>query len=90
MAIVEAMALGLPVLITDKCHMDEVAAAGAGVVIADDVDGIAGGLAQILAPPATDLAAMGEAGRRLVEERYTWAKVATDLEAAYAAALVRK
>jgi glycosyltransferase involved in cell wall biosynthesis len=81
-AILEALASQRPVVISEACHFPEVAEAGAGVVSPLTAEAVANGLEQVLSDPAA-AKAMGEAGRRLVEERYTWAKVAAmcgDLE----------
>lgn len=75
-AICEALACGTPVVISPECHFDEVEAAGAGIVVARTAGAIAGALGTMLADP--DRAkAMGEAGRALVFERFTWPSVAT-------------
>ncbi len=50
---------------------------------------LAGALAESLAAPAGTLAALGAAGRRLVEEAFAWPVVAAQLEALYAELLTR-
>jgi len=74
-AILEALASRTPVVITEACHFPEVAESGAGVVCPLDAEAIAAGLKRVLSDKAA-AARMGEAGRRLVEERYTWDRVA--------------
>lgn len=86
MAIVEAMARGLPMLITDRCHLPEVESQGAGRVVAPDARTLAGGLRALLALDDAALAEMGGRGAALVAERYTWPQIALRLGAAYAAA----
>ena len=83
MAIVEAMAAGKPLLITDKCHMAEVSGWQAGVVVPDTGDGIAEGLERILALDDAALAQMGSNGRNIASDRYDWAQIAAQLEAIY-------
>jgi len=48
-AVVEALGYGLPVLITPACHLPEVAAADAGVIVASQPEAVAAGLEQLLA-----------------------------------------
>lgn len=81
-AVVEAMACGVPVAITDKVNIwREVAAARAGVVGPATIDSVADQISQIAAEP--DPAAMGRRGRALVQAKYSWDKIACDLETVY-------
>jgi glycosyltransferase involved in cell wall biosynthesis len=75
MAITEAMALRLPVVISEACHFPEVAEAGAGDIIDLQPARIAEALLRQLADPALR-ARMGEAGRGLVLSRFTWPAIA--------------
>jgi glycosyltransferase involved in cell wall biosynthesis len=82
-AIVEAMACGVPVAISDRVNIwREIEAAGAGLVAPPTIEDVA---AQIdrLAGDLAAAAAMGERGRRLVEEKFAWAKIARELESVY-------
>ena len=74
-AITEALALGLPVVVTRACHFPEVSEVGAGVETELDADEIAQALETVLTDKALSQR-MGEAGARLVRERFTWPKVA--------------
>ena len=80
-AILEAMACGTPVVVSEACHFPEVATARAGEVVVLDAAAVAAGLDRVLSSP--DPAAMGRAGRALVMSRYTWPAVAKQLVAAY-------
>ncbi|MDH7974643.1 glycosyltransferase [Sphingomonas sp. AR_OL41] len=86
-AIIEAMARGIPVLISDRCHMPEVAETGAGEVVPPTPDGLVAGLTALLSRDGDALRAAGACGARLVADHFTWPSVATRLEAIYAAAL---
>jgi glycosyltransferase involved in cell wall biosynthesis len=79
LAILEALASRLPVVISEGCHFPEVSDAASGVVTPLDSAEVAAGLNRVLSDP-TEAMAMGTAGRRLVEERYTWDKVAAMCE----------
>jgi glycosyltransferase involved in cell wall biosynthesis len=82
MAILEALAARVPAVVSDACHFPEVADRGAGEVVPLDTAAVAAALDRTLADP-TRRRAMGEAGRRLVEEKYTWDRVAETSLAAY-------
>lgn len=74
-AIAEALACSVPVVISRDCNFPEVALAGAGLVVERTPAATAEGLARVLSDPK----AAGEmrlAARRLIEERYTWEKIA--------------
>jgi len=81
-AILEAMACRIPVIISDACHFSEVAEAGAGHVVALDPKAIASALRNVLQNPAAKQR-MGDAGFRLVQSRYTWPKIAERAVRAY-------
>jgi glycosyltransferase involved in cell wall biosynthesis len=83
-AVVEAMARGLPVLITDRCHLLEVRHRGAGLVTEPSADALADGLRGLLGLQGKALNSMGEAGRMLVAECYTWPRIASRLAEVYA------
>lgn len=74
MAILEALACGVPVLIMRQCHFPEVAEAKAGIVIDPDPDQLAEALTKLLDNPELRKE-MGANGRRLVTERFTWDKI---------------
>ncbi|MGE5645994.1 MAG: glycosyltransferase [Acidobacteriota bacterium] len=75
-AVLEALAAALPVVITRQCHFPEVARRQCGVVIEPDETQLEAALrAQLAAPPAARRQA-GLRGRALVETRYTWAAIA--------------
>jgi glycosyltransferase involved in cell wall biosynthesis len=81
-AVVEAMACGVPVAISDKVNIwREVQETGAGLVAPTTVEAVADQIAQLARDP--DAAANGARGRRLVEERFAWDKIARDLESVY-------
>jgi glycosyltransferase involved in cell wall biosynthesis len=83
-AVLEAMAAGLPVLISDQVNIwREISDAGAGIIVRTETGPVEAGLARLLDHP--EIAnRMGQAGRRLAEERFAWPRVAAALEALYA------
>ena len=88
-AVIEAMACGLPVVISDRVNIwREIVADGAGLATPCEADAVADAMAQLLADPG-QRRAMGAAGRRSVARRYEWDHVAEALEAAYRAIIER-
>ena len=82
-AVVEAMACGLPGLISDRVNIGrEVASAGAGVVARPERDAFAREMAQLIGSPDR-LAAMGAEGRRLAVSKFDWGQVGAELERTY-------
>jgi glycosyltransferase involved in cell wall biosynthesis len=78
MVALEAGAMGVPVLLTDRCGFQEVAECSGGLVVAPDQTALASGLASMLSDP-TALGAMGERLRSFVLQQYAWPAVACDL-----------
>ncbi len=75
--LLEALACRKPVLITPQCYFPEAVAAGAALEIArPGVDAVARALTDFLTLSPRDRQIMGEKGRTLVEEQYTWEAVA--------------
>jgi len=70
-AVLEALANATAVMLSPACNFPEVEAAGAGVIVANDVERMATTLRTLLLDPQR-LQSMGAAGRRMVLERYTW------------------
>jgi glycosyltransferase involved in cell wall biosynthesis len=89
MTVVEAMACALPVVVSDQVNIHaEVTGAGAGFVTRCDADEVAGALKALLCD-AGRRRAMGDAGRRLVQERYTWPAIVGTLTKEYEAIIDR-
>jgi glycosyltransferase involved in cell wall biosynthesis len=87
LSLAEAMATGVPVLVTPGVNLSgSVASAGAGWVVDRDGAAIAGALADILGDEAGRLA-RGQAARQLAD-RFRWRHSAADVVGLYEAALV--
>ena len=85
-AITEAMACGVPVVVAEGCHFPEVAEAGAGKVVPLTAGALSAALHEVLADPAR-AARMGAAGAELVRSRYTWQTIAERTIGVYQTAL---
>ncbi len=75
MAVLEAMACRLPVLITPGCNLPEVTDCEAGWVVETTAERVADGLRTALAS-TEELMRRGNRAYRLVEDRFTWEKIA--------------
>lgn len=86
----EAWAYGKPVIGCAIPAVRDVISDGEnGLLVAPgDESGLAQAIASLLADPA-HAAAMGRSGQELVARRYTWPRIASDLEDTYTAALAR-
>ena len=84
MAVLEAWSYGLPVLMTDACNIPEGFAAGAALSIAPTTESIVTGLRALAGHSRRELREMGARGRNLVEQDYSWSRVAKDLQEVYA------
>jgi glycosyltransferase involved in cell wall biosynthesis len=83
-AVIEAMAAGLPVIISDQVNIwQEVHSGGAGRVIPCEAPALAEQILNLLAD--SDAAAgMGQNGRALVKERFQWPRIGRSLAEIYA------
>ena len=89
LAVAEAMACACPVVISDQVNIHaEVAGAGAGIVTRCDTAEITTALHALLRD-ADRRRTMGEAGRRLVQENYTWPAIVHALTREYEAVIAR-
>lgn len=82
-AVAEAMAAGCPVVVSDQVDLSpDIRQAEAGLVATPTVEAVAGAVALLLRDEPLRRR-MGESGRRLVLERFTWEKVAPDVVQVY-------
>jgi glycosyltransferase involved in cell wall biosynthesis len=83
LSVVEAMACGLPVLISDKVGIwKEIVGAGAGIVTTCELNKIADQIEKLLDDPELRLS-MGQRGKSLVEARFSTDRMAEKMETAY-------
>jgi glycosyltransferase involved in cell wall biosynthesis len=75
MAIIEASAMGIPVIISNNCHFKQVSAVGGGDVVDLDAKSIARSLIKY-ADNDTDA---GERGSELIKSEYVWEAIAPKL-----------
>lgn len=80
--IVESLAAGRPVVITDTCHLDTIQPNRVGIVTPRTPEAFAEGLTALFGDPE-EADRMGQRGRQLVAERYTWPAVVEACDKAY-------
>jgi len=89
-SLLENLAAGKPVLITPGCNFPEVTKVGAGFCVEPERGSLEEGLRQLLDMPKETLIAMGNNGRRLVMEHFTWGEAARKIATVYDAILKGK
>lgn len=89
MTVVEAMACGLPVVISDQVNIhSEVATLGGGLVTRCDADEVAGAVIGLL-DDENRRRTMGQAGRQAAQAQYTWPAIAEALTHEYETVISR-
>ena len=84
MAVLEAMAAGIPVILTPGCNLPDVESRGAGLLVNREVEPLAAAIRDLLRDQVRRRA-MGESGRAWVRESFTWPAIAAQTEPFYAA-----
>lgn len=82
MSILEALAAGLPVVISKHCHFPEVSEHDAGFVVEPNDTAVTEAIDTLLSDGQL-MARMGHNGRDLVKEKYTWTGVAASMAGFY-------
>jgi glycosyltransferase involved in cell wall biosynthesis len=81
--VLEAMAVEMPVIVTPEVGLAaDVESAGAGIVTSNLPEALAASIRRMLGD-SDARAAMGRRGRELVRSRFTWDRVATEMEQHY-------
>jgi glycosyltransferase involved in cell wall biosynthesis len=83
LAVKEAMAAGLPVVLSAPQMIAGFSEADAGRVVPRRAQAISDAIIELCRIGVTGRAAMGERARKLVRERYTWERIATDWASVY-------
>ena len=82
MTLLEAMACGTPVIVTDRCGIVDVINGQAGLVVPYDKDQLRDALLHMLSDDQMRLR-FGEKGKLLVREKFNWEKIAEQVEGVY-------
>ena len=83
MAVLEAWAWKLPVLMTPECNLPEGADAGAAIMVQAHPDSILVALRRLFSMSDAELEVMGSSGRRLVEGRFGWSRIGKQMVEVY-------
>ncbi len=83
MAVLEAWSYSLPVFMTQECNMPEGFAVDAAMEITTEPAELAQRLGDLMTMSENERRAMGAAGRRLVEDRFTWDRITADMHEVY-------
>lgn len=78
LAALEALSAGVPVLLTNECNLPIVFEHQAGISISATEDGVVHGISTLTSLSSPEREKMGERGEALVQESFTWSKVAED------------
>jgi glycosyltransferase involved in cell wall biosynthesis len=89
MAALEALAAGVPAVLTEGCNLPEVEDAEAGLIVERDVASIAEGLRELLNNKGKRTM-WGNNARLLAQSLFTWKSVAAQYEAVYAQYVQRR
>jgi len=82
-AVLEALSIGLPVVITPACNVDGVAEGGAGIVTSNEPSKLAGALSEALSARPPDWQTMSESARRLARTRFSWSAIGETMHTVY-------
>ena len=83
MAILEAMAASLPVLLTPGCNFEEVSKCGAGIEVDPNAKDTERGLRNLIEMSNAQREDMGRRGRNLIEQSYSWDAIARQFLSLY-------
>ena len=86
--VVDAMAHGKPVITGDKTPWKEVAEQKCGWWVSNEPVKLSAALCELMAMSDDERRQMGENGRRLVEEEYTWTAVVKEMVKGYESAVL--
>jgi glycosyltransferase involved in cell wall biosynthesis len=86
----ESLVRGIPVIATQGAPWSSLAAEGCGWWVSPGTSSLAAALVEALSQSPTTLREMGERGRRLARDRYTWDRVANSMVELYEWTLGRR
>jgi glycosyltransferase involved in cell wall biosynthesis len=82
-AILEAMGMGTPVLVSRQCNFPEVRDNDCGIVIEPQIGEIEDALRELLKAPLSRLDEMGANGKALIKSLYSWTTIGSQMADVY-------
>lgn len=82
-AVLEALSVGVPVIITGQCHLPEILTYGAGWQIQAAESDLVCAMREALEMSPADRERIGECGRNLARQRFSWQVVARQMAELY-------
>ncbi len=83
MTVLEAWSYGLTVLMTPQCNLPEGFQANAALRIEPEAHSVANGLIELFGLTEIERNAIGERGKTLTEERFSWSHIAEQMTSVY-------
>jgi glycosyltransferase involved in cell wall biosynthesis len=83
MAVLEALAAGVPVIISPACNLPRITESGCGLAVTPTVAGVVSALTQAVSASEVERSGMAARGRSVVEREYTWSRVAAMMRDVY-------
>jgi glycosyltransferase involved in cell wall biosynthesis len=83
MAVMEAMAVGRPVVVTPEVGIADIVGESDSGIVVDGAPRMMGPAIDALLKDAGELKRKGDNGRRIIEERYTWDRIASEMQVKY-------
>jgi len=83
MSVLEAWSYGLPVVMTEYCNLPEGFRANAAIEVTPDAGSVSDGIIELLSMEPEAREALGNNGRALVENLFTWEHIADDMKSVY-------
>lgn len=82
-AALEALSIGLPVVLTDACNIAGITETGAGFVTTNNCSALATSLCDGLCLGKDEWQTMSDAARSLARSRYEWGRIGTSMQGVY-------
>ncbi len=83
MVVAEALACGTPVITTKSTPWQDIQDHGCGWWVDNDVPSLAAALNEAITLPRIQLEMMGDKGRQLIQNRFTWGRIAEQMQTLY-------
>lgn len=83
LAVLEAWAYSLPVVMTEECNLPQGFSAGAALKVRPETEDIADGMREIFSMSDSQRREVGEHGKSLVQQNFSWEKVSGEMWLVY-------